>query len=61
MTMKQKRLRRPGLSTSRRLFLQRRPDAVVPPALRTSPASTATAIEREMGREMISGRFLGMV
>jgi hypothetical protein len=34
---------------------------VAPPAPRNSPASTATATEREMGREMMSGRFLEMV
>jgi hypothetical protein len=34
---------------------------VAPPALRTSPASTAMATEREMGREMMSRRLLGMV
>jgi hypothetical protein len=31
------------------------------PALRTSPASTATATERDMGRKMMSGRFLELV
>jgi hypothetical protein len=35
--MRQKRLRRLFSSTSRRPFLQRRPDAVAPPALQTSP------------------------
>jgi hypothetical protein len=59
--MKQKRLRRLFSSTSRRPFLQRRPDAVAPPVPRNSPGSTATATEREMGRKMMSGRLLEMV
>jgi hypothetical protein len=59
--MKQKRFLWLFSSTSRRSFLQRRPDAVAPPAPRSSLASTATATEREMGREMMYGRLLGMV
>jgi hypothetical protein len=34
---------------------------VVPPTIRTSPASTATVTERDMGRKMMSGKILGMV
>jgi hypothetical protein len=48
-------------STSHRPFLQRRPDAVVPPASRSSPALLATANESEQRRERLSGRLLGMV
>jgi hypothetical protein len=59
--VKQKRTPSFSSSTSRSLLLQRRPDAVAPPAPRNSPASTAMATEREMGREMMSGRFLEMV
>jgi hypothetical protein len=44
-----------------RPFLQLRPNAVASPAPRNSPASMAMATEREMGREMMSGRLLGMV
>jgi hypothetical protein len=36
---KQKSLQRLGSSTSRRPFLQRRPDTVAPPALQTSPVA----------------------
>jgi hypothetical protein len=44
-----KRFRRHSSSTSRRPFVQRRPNAVAPPTSRSSPASMATANERELG------------
>jgi hypothetical protein len=56
--VKQKRSQQLGSSTSRRPFLQRQPDAVAPPAPRTSPASTSTSNQREKGRVRMSRRVL---
>jgi hypothetical protein len=56
-----KRFLRHSSSTSRRPFAQRRPNAVAPPASRSSPASMATTNESELGEEKMSGSLLGMV
>jgi hypothetical protein len=56
-----KRFLRHSSSTSRRPFAQRRPNAVAPPASKSSPAMLATSNESELGEEKMSGSLLGMV
>jgi hypothetical protein len=52
----QKRLRRPFSTTSRRPFVQQRPNAAAPPASRSSPAVLATTNESELRGERLSKR-----
>jgi hypothetical protein len=56
-----KRLRRHSSSSSRRPFVQRRPNAAALPAPSSSPALQATLNESERGEEGLSGGLLGMV
>jgi hypothetical protein len=54
-----KRLRQHSSSSSRRPFIQRRPNAAALPAPSGSPAFQATSNESERGEEKMSGGFLG--
>jgi hypothetical protein len=56
-----KRLRWHSSSSSRRLFVQRRPNAAALPASSSSPAELATSNESERGEERVSGSSLGVV
>jgi hypothetical protein len=57
----QKRLRRHSSSSSRRPFVQRRPNAAALPASSSSPAELAMSNESEQGEEGVSGSSLGVV
>jgi hypothetical protein len=48
-------------SSWHRRRVQRRPDAMAPPASSSSPAELATSNGEEMGEEEVSGRLLGAV